>query len=44
MHPEVDNEEDSTIRLYKNVPYKIYGIIYVHNLRNIKTTQQILTR
>ena len=42
MHPEVDNEEGSTIRLYKSIPYKMYGIM--HNLRNIKTTERILTR
>ena len=42
MHPEVDNEEGSTIPLYKSMPYKMYGIM--HNLCNIKTTQQILTR
>ena len=38
----VDNEEGSTIRLYKSIPYKMYGIM--HNLHNIKTTQQILAR
>ena len=27
MHPEVDNEEDNTIRLYKSMPYKMYGIM-----------------
>ena len=42
MHLEVDNEEGSAICLYKSMPYKIYGI--KHDLRNIKTTQGILTR
>ena len=36
MHVEVDNEEGSTVRLYKSMPYKMYGIM--HNLRSIKTT------
>ena len=42
VHSEVDNEEGSTIHLYKSMPYKMYGIM--NNLRNIKTTQRILTR
>ena len=42
MHVEVDNEEGSTIHLYKSMPYEMYGIM--HNLHNIKTTQRILTR
>ena len=44
MHPEVDNEEGSTIYAYnyKSMPYKMYEIM--HNLCNIKTTQQILTK
>ena len=37
MHPEVDSEEGSTIRLYKSMPYKMYEIM--HNLPNIKTMQ-----
>ena len=32
---EVDNEEGSTICLYRSMPYKMYGI--VHNLHGIKT-------
>ena len=42
MHAEVDNEEGSTIHLYKVCHYKMYGIM--HNLRDIKTTQSILIR
>ena len=42
MCAEVDNEEGSTIRLYKSMPYKMYGIM--DNLRSIETTQWILTR
>ena len=32
MHAEVDNEEGSTICLYKSMLYKMYGIM--HNLRS----------
>ena len=42
MHPEVDNEEGSTIHLYISMPYKMYRIM--HNFHNIKTTQRILIR
>ena len=40
MHAEVDNEEGSTIRLYTSMPYNLI----MHNLHNIKTTKQIITR
>ena len=42
MHAEVDNEEGSTIHLYKSMPYKMYGIMY--NLHSAKAMQRILTR
>ena len=34
MHAEVDNEEGSTFRLYKSMPYKMYGIMYKLSIIN----------
>ena len=42
MHPEVDKEEGSTRRLYKSMPYKMYGIM--RNKNYTKDFNQVSTK